>query len=53
MSNFVTSEMVKQTSAEAMIQMGQCLQKLIATLTEKYDKNTPFKSEKLDIKDGV
>ena len=34
------------------VQLGQCLQKLIATIVENYDKNTLFKFTKIDIKDG-
>ena len=35
-----------------MMQLGQCVQRLIATLTDNYDDNTPFKFEKIDIKYG-
>ena len=48
----VNSETVKQAPAESVIYLGQCVQQLIATLAENYDKNTPLKFAKLDIKDG-
>ena len=35
-----------------MIQLGQCIQQLISTLENNYDKDTPFKFAKIDIKDG-
>ena len=35
-----------------MIQLGQCLQQLIATLADRYDKKTHFRFTKLDIRDG-
>ena len=46
-------EMVKHAPPQEIIQLGQCVQRLIATLAENYDKNTSFKISKLDIKDDV
>ena len=34
-----------------MIQLVQCLQRLITTLADNYDKNTPFVFKNIDIKD--
>ena len=47
----VNSATVKQAPSEEMIHMGQCVQRLIATLLGNYDKNNPFNFAKLDIKD--
>ena len=52
MMKSVNSETVKQSPAEAMIHLVWCVQRLIATLADNYDKNTPFKFVKLDIKYG-
>lgn len=38
--------------AEAMVQLGQCIKRLIATLADNFDPNKPFVFSKLDIKDG-
>ena len=35
-----------------MMHLGQCVQRLIATLVDNYEKNTPFSFAKLYIKDG-
>ena len=43
---------VKQVPVEAMMQLGQFLQLLIATLADKYYKNIPFRFAKIGIKDG-
>ena len=43
---------VKQAPAYSIIQLGQCAQRQIVTLADNYDKNTPFRFAKLDIKDG-
>ena len=48
----VNSETVKQAPAEATIQLGQFLQRLVVALAYNYDENTPFKFKKLDIKYG-
>ena len=48
----VNSATVKQAPAESMIQLGQCVQRLIALLADNYDPNQPFLFSKLDIKDG-
>ena len=52
MMQLVNSATVKQSLSEAIIQQRQCVQRLIATLTDNYDDNTPFKFEKMDIKYG-
>ena len=46
-------EMVKHAPPQEIIQLGQCVLQLIATLVENYDGNTRFKFSKLEIKDGV
>ena len=43
---------VKQALAESMIQLGQCVQRLIALLADNFDPDQPFLFSKLDIKDG-
>jgi len=48
----VNSATVKQAPAESMIQLGQCVQRLIALLADNYDPDQPFLFSKLDIKDG-
>ena len=48
----VNSSMIKQAPEEVMIQLGQCVQRLIATLAENYDENTPLRFSKIYIKDG-
>ena len=48
----VNSSTVKQAPAEAMVQLGQCIQRLIATIADNYDPSRPFYFAKLDIKDG-
>jgi hypothetical protein len=49
----VNSATVKQAPAESMVQLGNCVQCLIALLADNYDPaNKPFKFAKLDIKDG-
>ena len=48
----VNSETLKQAPAESMIQLVQCVQWLITIPADSYDKNTPFKFVKLDIKDS-
>ena len=48
----VNSGTVKQAPAESMIQLGLCMQRIVATLADNFDPNKPFKFAKLDIKDG-
>ena len=48
----VNSETTKQAPAESMIQLGLCIQRLVATLADNFDPHKPFKFAKLDIKDG-
>ena len=48
----VNSATVKQAPAESMVQLGNCVQRLIALLADNYDPTKPFKFAKLDIKDG-
>lgn len=48
----VNSATKKQAPAEAMVQLGECVKRIIATLAENYDPNHPFVFSKIDIKDG-
>ena len=48
----VNSATVKMAPAESMIQLGQCVQRLITLLADNYDPDQPFLLSKLDIKDG-
>jgi len=43
---------VKQAPAESMVQLGNCVQQIIALLADNYDPSQPFLLSKLDIKDG-
>ena len=42
----------KLAPPEAMVQLGQCIQRIIHTMEKNYDLTNPFKFCKLDIKDG-
>ena len=46
----LNSSILNQAPSEAMIHMVQCVQRLISTLAYNYDKNTPFRFARLDIK---
>ena len=46
MMQSVNSAKVKNSSAEAMINLVQCVKRLIAILADKYDENTPVKFRK-------
>ena len=48
----VNSSTTKQAPAEAMVQLGQCLQRIIHTMATNYDPHHPFAFAKIDIKDG-
>ena len=48
----VNSATVKQAPAESMVQLGNCVQRIIALLADNYDPSQPFLFSKLDIKDG-
>ena len=48
----VNSATVKQAPAESMVQLGNCVQRMIVLLADKYDPAQPFLFSKLDIKDG-
>ena len=48
----VNSATVKQAPAEAMVQLGNCIKRLVATLAENFNPSQPFYFAKLDIKDG-
>ena len=48
----VNDTTIKMAPPEAMVQLGACVKRLIATMAENYDKEKPFKFCKLDIKDG-
>lgn len=42
----------KKAPKEAMVQLGHCLQRMVTTLADNFDKQRPFYFAKLDIKDG-
>ena len=48
----VNSATKMQAPAESMVQLGNCVTRLIKMLADNYDLETPFKFAKLDIKDG-
>ena len=48
----VNSATVKQAPAESMVQLSQCVQRIIALLADNYDPDQLFLFSKLDIKDG-
>lgn len=48
----VNSATKLQAPAEAMMQLGHCVKRIIATLADNYDPEKPFAFSKLDIKDG-
>ena len=48
----MNSATVKQAPAEAMIQLGYCVQQIIATLVYNYYEKTPFRFTKIGTKDG-
>ena len=48
----VNDTTTKLAPLEAMVQLGYCVKRLIATMADNYDKDRPFKFCKLDIKDG-
>ena len=48
----VNSTTVKQAPAEAMIQLGNYIKHLVATLADNYDTNNPFYFAKLNMKVG-
>ena len=48
----VNSSTVKHAPAEAMVQLGQCLKRIIHTLATNYNPHQPFAFAKIDIKDG-
>ena len=48
----VNDTTTKLAPAEAMVQLGLSLKRLISIMAKHYDKNLPFRFAKLDIKDG-
>ena len=48
----VNSDTTKMAPAESMVQLGQCLQRIIALMADNADPLKPFVFSKLDIKDG-
>ena len=48
----VNSNTALLAPAEAMIQLGQCIHRIIATMADNYNPDQPFLFSKLDIKDG-
>jgi hypothetical protein len=47
--NTTTNPLAK---AEAMAQLGFCLQQIVATIADNFNPNKPFMFSKFDIKDG-
>ena len=48
----VNSTTVKQAPAEAMVQLGNCLKRIVYTLAANFNPQKPFAFAKVDIKDG-
>ena len=48
----VNSTTLKQAPAEAMVQLRECLKRIVYTLASNYDPNKSFVFAKVDIKDG-
>lgn len=48
----VNSASEQLAPAEAMIQLGNCIKRLVALMADNEDPSTPFMFSKLDIKDG-
>lgn len=48
----VNGSTVLQAPAEAMVQLGNCIQRIIETMADNFDPDKPFAFAKLDIKDG-
>ena len=48
----VNSATKRMAPAESMVQLGQCMQRIVALLADNYDPKNPFVFSKLDIKDG-
>ena len=42
----------KKAKPESMTQLGLTIKRIVATMAKNYDKTTPFKFSKIDIKDG-
>ena len=43
----------KLSPSEAMVQLGQCLHRIVSTMADNYDPNKPFLFSKTDIKDEL
>ena len=50
--NAVNNTTRQQAPAEAMGPLGSCFRRLVATMADNYDQETPFYFAKLDVKDG-
>ena len=48
----VNDTTTRMAHPEAMAQLGQCLQRIVAHMADNFDPNHPFMFSKLDIKDG-
>lgn len=48
----VNSATVKQAPAEAMVQLGECVKRIVSIMAENYNLDKPFVFAKIDIKDG-
>ena len=48
----VNSGTVKLAPEQAMIQLGNCMKRLVSTMADNYDPEKPFVFAKVDIKDG-
>ena len=48
----VNSNTIKLAPQEAMVQLGNCMKRLVSTMADNIDKARPFAFAKVDIKDG-
>ena len=48
----VNSNTTKLAPAEAMVQLGHCMKRIVATLADNISQTQPFVFAKVDIKDG-
>ena len=48
----VNNSTIKQAPTESMVQLEQCLKRIVATLSQKYNPHHPFAFAKIDLKDG-
>ena len=48
----VNETTTKQAPAESMVQLGECIKRIVATMAKNYNPQAPFAFSKIDIKDG-